>query len=129
MKKSNLVTVIICIAFSVLSFSCSDDDDNCPEGIVDIPSSLVRTYEGQFSGLLEEPVSDGTATITRTDCGLYTVSFSNDEIDPYTDISFLPNAEGTVFTNVALFPVIVLNDEGLTVSDLSPTFTFNTEEE
>jgi len=130
MKNSSLLTIIILMIFSTTFTSCGSDDDgsSCPVGTIEIPNSNVRTYNGQFAGLLNSPVSEGTATITRTDCGLYTVSFSLEELPTYTDISFISNTEETVFNNAALFPVIVINDEGLTVSDISPVFTFNTEE-
>lgn len=130
MKHSNLLMIVF-ILLTVTFTSCSSDDDSssCPVGTIELPSSNVRTYNGRFAGLsIENSVADGTATITRTDCGLYTLSFSIEEIAPYTDISFISNSEGTTFTNAALFPVITINDEGLTVSDISPIFTFNTEE-
>lgn len=129
--NNNNILMIALIAISMAFTSCGNDDDgsSCPVGTIELPSSDVRTYEGQFAGLIiDNARADGTATITRTDCGTYTISFSIDDLPTYTEISFISNSQGTVFNNADLFPVIVINDEGLTLSDIGPIFTFNTEE-
>ncbi|WP_378172776.1 hypothetical protein [Aquimarina sp. SS2-1] len=130
MKKVNVLTVFIFTISTLLFTSCGNDDDgpSCPIGTVELPASAVKTYNGTFTGLIIGEPEEGTATITRTACGTYSVSFSIADLPTYTDITFISDSDGVNFNNLRTSPNVTINEIGLTVASLDPIFTFSTED-
>lgn len=95
LKKTLLQLVKITLVFTLFSClfsSCSKDDDNNLIPLVDkIPQSALRTYNGGLSYTTQDGEEffnlNGTATLSESSNGVYTISFS-DNIPSIQGISF-----------------------------------------
>ncbi len=116
---------------STLTFiSCSGDDDNadCLPGIASLSDSLLGTYTGNLTLNGTEVVNlSGTASVTESNCKMYTVSFS-DNVPSITGVQFIANTNNSTFTyvNSNATVTVTLTEGSLTVSKTSsPVITFN----